>query len=184
YNLPDLGQPADTAMTPAQSKKLGLQIITRLRAQHAIINDPELQSYIQHIGRRLVQQTDKSPDDFHYYVIDDPSINAFALPGGYMGVNAGLIAATSNESELAGVMAHETAHVTQNHIARQAAEAHGDTVATLATAIVAAIIGAQMGGGDAAAAAIMGGMSHLGMQSLSFTRAHEHEADRVGIRYM
>src|SRR5699024_1668236 len=83
-----------------------------------------------------------------------------------------------------GVMAHETAHVTQNHIARQVAETHGDTVATLAAAIVAAIIGAQMGGGDAAAAAIMGGMSHLGMQSLSFTRAHEHEADRVGIRYM
>lgn len=181
YNLPDMGTPADTAMSPAEERKLGAQVVTQLRAQHAIIDDPALDEYLSKIGARLLAHTDRPGMDLHFYVIDNDDINAFALPGGYIGVNAGLIMATQSESELASVMAHELAHVTQRHIARQIAESKGDTIATLATAIVAAIAGAQAGGGDAAMAAIMGGMSHLGMQQLAYTRAHEYEADRVGI---
>ncbi len=182
YNLPDLGQPADTAMTPTEEKRLGAQVVAQLRSQNRIIDDPELSDYLNSVGRRLARHTDRPADDFHFYVIDTDDINAFALPGGYIGVNAGLITATKSESELASVMAHEIAHVTQRHIARQMVESRGDTIATLATAIVAAIAGSQVGGGDAATAAIMGSMSHLGMQQLSYTRAHEYEADRVGIR--
>ncbi|MGN8160237.1 M48 family metalloprotease [Salinisphaera sp. RV14] len=183
YNLPDLGQPADTAMTPSEGIRLGAQVIAQLRSQHMIIEDPELSAYVNSVGRRLARHTDRPADEFHFYVIDSDDINAFALPGGDIGVNAGLITATKSESELASVMAHEIAHVTQRHIARQMAESRGDTIATLATAIVAAVAGAAAGGGgDAAIAAITGGMSHLGMQQLSYTRADEHEADRVGIR--
>lgn len=182
YNLPDLGQPADTAMTPTEEKRLGAQVVAQLHSQNQIIDDPELSDYLNSVGRRLARHTDRPADEFHFYVIDTDDINAFALPGGYIGVNAGLITATQSESELASVMAHEIAHVTQRHIARQMVESRGDTIATLATAIVAAIAGAQAGGGDAATAAIMGGLSHLGMQQLSYTRAHEYEADRVGIR--
>lgn len=182
YNLPELGQPADTAMTPAQERKLGAQVVYQLRTQNAIIDDVELEAYINRIGRRLASHTDRSAKLFHFYVIDTDAINAFALPGGYIGINSGLITATDNESELAGVMAHEIAHVTQRHIARQKAESRGDGIATMATAIVAAVIGASAGASDAVPAAIMGGMSHLGMQQLQYTRAHEHEADRVGIR--
>lgn len=183
YNLPDLGQPADNAMTPAEETRLGAQVVAQLHAQHQIIDDPELSDYLNSVGRRLARHTDRPANSFHFYVIDTDDINAFALPGGYIGVNAGLITATTSESELASVMAHEIAHVTQRHIARQMVESRGDTIATLATAIVGAIVGAQAGGGgDAAMAAIMGGMSHLGMQQLSYTRAHEFEADRVGIR--
>ncbi|KEZ76241.1 M48 family metalloprotease [Salinisphaera hydrothermalis] len=183
YNLPDLGQPADTAMTPTEEKRLGAQVVAQLRSQNQIIEDPELSEYLNSVGRRLASHTDRPAKDFHFYVIDTDEINAFALPGGYIGVNSGLITATKSESELASVMAHEIAHVTQRHIARQMVESRGDTIATLATAIVAAIAGAQAGGGgDAATAAILGGMSHLGMQQLSYTRANEFEADRVGIR--
>lgn len=182
YNLPELGQPADTAMTPAKERKLGAQVVYKLRSQNAIVDDVELEAYINRLGRRLAAHTDRSARRFHFYVIDTGAINAFALPGGYIGVNAGLITATDNESELASVMAHEMAHVTQRHIARQKAESRGDSIATMATAIVAAVIGASAGAPDAVPAAIMGGVSHLGMLQLQYTRAHEHEADRVGIR--
>ena len=182
YNLPELGQPADTAMTPAQERKLGAQVVYQLRTQQAIIDDVELEAYINSIGRRLARHTDRDAKLFHFYVIDTDAINAFALPGGYIGVNSGLITTTDNESELASVMAHEMAHVTQRHIARQMVESRGDGIATMATAIVAAVIGASAGASDAVPAAIMGGMSHLGMQQLDYTRAHEYEADRVGIR--
>lgn len=182
YNLPDLGQPADTALTPSEGKRLGAQVIARLRNRGRIIENPELSDYLNSVGRRLIGHTDQSDSTFHFYVIDTDGINAFALPGGYIGINAGLITATHAESELASVMAHEIAHVTQRHIARQMEDSRGDTIATLATAIVAALAGAQAGGGDAAMAAVMGGMAHLGMKRISYTRAHEHEADRVGIR--
>lgn len=181
YNLPDMGEPADTAMSPAEERKIGVQVITQLRAQHRIIDDAQVQAYLNEIGHRLASHTERAPDTVHFHLIDSDEVNAFALPGGHIGVNAGLIIATQTESELASVMAHELAHVTQRHIARQMAESRGDTIATLATALVAAIAGAQLGGGDAAGAAIMGGMSRLGMQQLSYTRAHEYEADRVGI---
>lgn len=182
YNLPELGQPADTSMSPAQERKLGAQVVYQLRTQQSIIDDVELEAYVNRIGRRLAAHTDRSAKLFHFYVIDTDAINAFALPGGYIGVNSGLITATDNESELASVMAHEMAHVTQRHIARQMAESRGDGIATMATAIVAAVIGASAGASDAVPAAIMGGLSHLGMQQLQYTRAHEYEADRVGIR--
>lgn len=182
YNLPDMGQPADTAMTPAQERKVGAQVVYQLRAQNALIDDVELEAYVNRIGRRLARHTDRSPDLFHFYVVNSGAINAFALPGGYIGVNSGLLTATDNESELASVMAHEIGHVTQRHIARQMADTRGDAIATMATAIVAAVIGASAGAGDAVPAAIMGGMSHIGMEQISNTRAHEYEADRVGIR--
>ncbi len=184
YNLPNLGEPADTAMSPAQQKKVGAQVLYRLRVHNAIIEDPELEAYINRVGRRLVRQTDSSPGNIHYYVIDNHQINSFALPGGNVGIFIGMITATDNESELASVMAHETAHEVQNHIPRQMADSKGKTIATLATALVAAIAGVAAGAGEAAPAALMGGMASLGQQQISYTRADENEADRVGIRIL
>lgn len=180
-NLPDLGQPADTAMTPAEEDRLGAQVIGQLRAHNQLVNDPELHEYINNLGQRLGAHTDHHEQKLSFYVMDTNDINAFALPGGYISVFSGLIMATRNESELASVMAHEIAHVTQRHIARQMSESRGDTIANLAATVVTALIGAQAGGGDAATAAIMGGLSRMGMQQISYTRAHEHEADRVAI---
>ena len=83
-----------------------------------VVEDPQVTEYINDIGHRIAAQTNQGDHDFTFFVVKDPRINAFALPGGYIGVHSGLIEATRNESELAGVLAHEVAHVTQRHIAR------------------------------------------------------------------
>ena len=176
-----MGQPADNYMSPADEHKIGAQVVAQLRAQGLIVNDPELEAYLNQVGRRLAEHTDRNPQDFHFYVIAQNDVNAFALPGGYIGVNAGLIPETDDESELAGVMAHEIAHVTQRHIARQMEESSGTGWTTMAAALVAAIAGASLGASDAVPAALTGAMSHIGQQQINFTRAHEFEADRVGI---
>lgn len=184
YDLPDLGQPSDNYMSPTKAHKLGKQVIAQLMGRGMVLQDPELEEYLNSVGRRLAAHTDRKPDDFHFYVIDNPAINAFALPGGYIGVHAGLIPETQDESQLASVMAHEIAHVVQHHIARQMEESHGDTLATMAAALAAAIAGAAAGSADAAGAAMTAGMAHIGQQQTNFTRAHEYEADRVGIRIL
>ncbi len=179
YQLPTIGQPADTAMSPDEEKRLGAQVVAQLLKHSYILEDVELSHYLAEIGRRLTSETTYSPNDFRFFVIDDSRVNAFALPGGFIGINAGLISETETESELAGVMAHEVAHVTQRHIARQIHATQGMGWATMAAILVAAIPGAD---GDAMSAAVTGGMSALRQQQTNFTRAHELEADRIGIR--
>ncbi len=179
YQLPTIGQPADTAMSPAEEQRLGAQVVAQLLKHDYILEDIELSHYLAGLGRRLTNETAYAPDDFRFFVIDDSRINAFALPGGFIGINAGLITETETESELAGVMAHEVAHVTQRHIARQIQATQGMGWATLAAVLVAAIAG---GDGDAVSAAVTGGMSAMRQQQTNFTRAHELEADRIGIR--
>src|SRR5699024_7980159 len=123
-----------------------------------------------------------APSEFRFFVVNSPTINAFALPGGYIGINAGLILATRSESELAGVLAHEISHVTQRHIARQIAATKGMKWATLAALLGVAIAGG--GDPDAVQAAITGGMSIMQQQQITYTRIHELEADRIGIRLL
>jgi len=180
YQLPTMGQPADNYMSPAKEDKLGAQVISQLLAHGLILEDQALEQYLNRVGQRLAQHTSAGSGDLHFYVIDSPQINAFALPGGYIGVNAGLIRETTSESELAGVMAHEIAHVTQRHIARQLEASSGTGWATLAAVLAAAVVGG--GDPDAISAAVTAGMSNLGQQQINFTRANEFEADRVGIR--
>ncbi|GAB3682692.1 M48 family metalloprotease [Salinisphaera aquimarina] len=182
YQLPTIGQPADAYLSPAEEDKLGRQVVSQLLSHNLIIEDVELREYLNAVGARLAQHTSHAADAFHFYVIDSGQINAFALPGGYIGVNAGLITETDNESELAGVMGHEMAHVTQRHIARQIEATSGMGWATAAAVIVAAIAGG--GDPDAISAAVAAGVSNLGQQQTNYTRAHEFEADRVGIRTM
>lgn len=180
YDLPSIGQSADNVLSPAQEKQIGARVVSQLLERGLIVEDPEITEYLNRIGRRLASHTDHSPSDFHFYMIADNSINAFALPGGYIGVNAGLVPEAASESELAGVMAHEIAHVTQRHIARQIEQTKGLTWMTAAAALLAIIAG----GGNPAViqAAIALGAANLGQQQINFTRAHELEADRLGIR--
>lgn len=179
YNLPSIGQPADNVLSPAEEERIGERVLHQLMAQDLILEDPELEEYIGRIGRRLVGQTGHSPSDFRFFVIDDRRVNAFALPGGYIGINAGLILESETESELAGVLAHEVAHVTQRHIARQIEATQGLTWATAAAMLLAIIAG----GGDPSVvqAAIALGMGNLQQQQINFTRQHELEADRLGV---
>lgn len=182
YNLPSMGQPADTVLPPAQAERIGARVVSKLHAHNRILEDPQLAAYINRIGNRLVRHTRKSPSDFQFYIIDSGAVNAFALPGGYIAVNAGLIMATDTESELAGVLAHEVSHITQHHIARQIQATQGVTIATAAAVLLAILAG---GGNPAVTqAAITMGLANIGQQRISYTRAHELEADRLGIRLL
>lgn len=182
YQLPSIGQPADAYMSPAEEDKLGRQVVAQLLERGMIIEDMQLREYLTTVGSRLAAHTAADASAFRFYPIDSSQINAFALPGGYIGINAGLVTETDNESELAGVMGHEMAHVTQRHIARQIEATSGMGWATAAAILVAAIAGG--GDPDAISAAVTAGVANLGQQQTNYTRAHEFEADRIGIRTM
>src|SRR6478736_9972845 len=121
--LPDLGDVSQVTLSPRQEKDLGLQIMAEIRAHKDYLDDAEITGYLTILGNKLILGSREArPDqDFEFFTVKDPAINAFALPGGYMGFNTGLILAAQTESELAGVMAHEIAHVTQKHLARMIA---------------------------------------------------------------
>ena len=126
--LPDFGDAASATFSRADEREIGALIMRQIRAQLPVVNDPEIESYIQNLGYALVSSISQGTTDFHFFVIADTTINAFALPGGYIGIHSGLITNTDSESELASVMAHEIAHVTQRHIARGIAAAEGTPV--------------------------------------------------------
>jgi beta-barrel assembly-enhancing protease len=183
--LPDMGTPADSIITKTDEYQLGRMITRGLRDQNQVLEDPELSDYIQQLGSKLAAQTRAEVSAYQYFVVRDSTINAFALPGGFIGVNAGLMLMTNNESELASVVAHETAHVRQRHIARAAQAQSHASLASTAAMLAAILIGAAAGGDGQA---IMGGIA-LGQgialqKSVNFTRSEEAEADRVGITYL
>ena len=163
-NLPDLGDESLAVISPAQERKLGEDLMRQSRRSLAFMDDPEISEYIQSLGRKLVSHSDNPQQDFRFFVIDNPTINAFALPGGFIGVHTGLILATQSESELASVLAHETAHVTQRHIPRMIAESQRTTLPTMA-AILAGILLASAGhqSGEAAIALTSAAVAQKGI---------------------
>ena len=182
--LPDLGDESQALFTPAQEHKLGESVVRQIRAQGAYLEDPEVNDYLNELGRRLVLAVPDSKQDFEFFAVADPSINAFALPGGYVGVNTGLILLTQTESELASVLAHEITHVTQHHFTRSLAGQQRSllyAIAALAVAIAASRAGGSSSG-QAANAAIASAQA-ISMQSqLNYTRENEFEADRIGFQ--
>lgn len=178
--LPSIGEPADQTISPIEESKLGANVVRQLRQHGYMLDDPQLSDYVTATGRKLASFSGANPAGFEFFIIKDTRINAFALPGGYIGVNAGLILAAEEESEFAGVMSHEVAHVTQRHIARQIESTQALNIATMAALLVALI--ASGGSGDLAQAALTMGISGIQQRQINFTRSHELEADRIGIR--
>ena len=179
-DLPRIGEPADVALSPLEESQIGSRITAELYAREYILEDPEITEYVTGITWRLIAAAEADAPKLTVFVINDPRINAFALPGGYIGVNAGLLTSVRNESELAGVLAHELAHVTQRHIARTV---EGTQTANLATwaAVLAAILAASANP-EVVIAALSVGQAANYQREVNFTRAHELEADRIGIR--
>ncbi|ESS73418.1 TPR repeat-containing protein [Methyloglobulus morosus KoM1] len=178
--LPDMGDSSGTIISPAEEKELGEAFFRSLHSQVTINQDAEIQEYIQSIGQTLVANCDNPSLPFHFFVVMENDINAFAGPGGYVGVNSGLIVLTEAESELASVMAHEIAHVTQRHLYRAAEAAGRLSVPTMAATLAAILIGTQAPAlGQAAIMAIMGSSVQF---QIDFTRENEMEADRVGMQ--
>jgi len=181
--LPSLGAASAADLSPAWERRLGESIIAQGRIDPTYVHDPDINQYLNNMGQRLVRYAPISSTAIDLFGVKDPVINAFALPGGFIGVNTGLMVAATNESELAGVVAHEIAHVTQRHIARgftQQKQSSHIALASIAAALLAGLAGsANLGAGMAAfgqAAAVDG--------QLGFSRDAEREADRVGFQML
>jgi len=177
-SLPELGQPANQAMTPAEERRLGRELMNRLHRELPVLADPVINDYISDIGHRITSHMGAGPG-FEFFAIQDSRINAFAMPGGYIGVHTGLLEATESESEFASVIAHEIAHVTERHIARQRLRAEGVDLKTTAMVLAGLLIATQ--DPQAGQAAVLGSAA-AGVQSrLNYSRDLEREADRIGI---
>jgi predicted Zn-dependent protease len=181
-DLPDIGTPASTTLSLQDEYKIGLMIVRNLRDAGQIVEDPEINEYLQTLGMSLSSNAQEGAHRFTFFAVEDSGINAFALPGGFVGVNAGLVKATRTESELAGVLAHEIAHVTQRHIARSVQNAGRSNLASAAAILAAILIGATTGmPTDAVMGTVTAAQGLAAQQQINFTRANETEADRVGI---
>jgi predicted Zn-dependent protease len=182
--LPDMGEAIDRDITTQEELIMGNGFMQALKRQAILIDNPLINHYIQSLGQRLASASGWQAYPFHFTVIKDDEINAFAAPGGYISIFSGLILRTENENELAGVMAHEMSHVTQRHIARMIVGKGSLDLTTLAAVAAALIIGAASGSRDAGMAAASVGMAGAMQQQINFTRENEYEADRIGIQIM
>jgi len=181
-DLPEMGDSSSSVLSAEDELRIGKETVRKLRDNNAIIDDPIITEYIQQLGSELAAGADDPAVHFTFFVVNASTINAFALPGGFIGVHAGLIVASESEDELASVIAHEIAHVTQHHIARSVEQANKMNL-PMSAAVIAAIL---LGGADpqvanAALAATLGGSQQM---QLNFTRANESEADRVGMQLL
>ncbi len=183
--LPDIGSSASQVFSLAQEQAMGDSYMRQLRAFAPLMNDAEVNDYIQHLGFRLVENNPRAADrQFSFFVVEANSINAFALPGGYIGIHTGLINKTENESELASVIGHEIAHVTQRHLARRIELQSQLSLPTLAAFVAAILIATQSDNSDAGMAAMAGAQGLSQQAIINHTRANESEADRIGINSM
>ncbi len=185
-DLPELGSPANAAVSLDDEYQAGLGWFREMGKTGVILEDPEVSDYIQQIGHSLSSHAEEGQHQFYYFVVRDPVVNAFAMPGGFVAINSGTILATRNENELAGVMAHETAHVTQRHLVRQLIDqSHAGLVATAAM-LAAILLGATAGRGDPGAmeGAILATQGAAIQHQINYTRSSEFEADRIGIGTM
>lgn len=184
--LPDMGASSSIALTPHMEEQIGREIAVQIRNSHQIIDDLELNEYLQNLGYSLVANSDDAYQNFHFFLINSKQINAFATPGGVIAVYSGLFLATETESELASVLGHEIAHVTQRHLARSFEKANQLSLPMMAGLLAGILLGAagSDSAGELGAAAAMG-VTAAGQQAqINYTRANEKEADRVGMRYL
>ena len=182
-----MGSAANAAVSLDEEYSVGLMVMRGMRDSGQILDDPEVSEYIQSIGHRISSHADEGAHRFYYFVVRDPSINAFALPGGFIAIHSGLLLATRNENELAGVLAHETAHVTQRHLARGLVDQSHASLISTAAMLAAILLGATAGGrssGDAMEGAIVASQGAAIQHQLNYSRANEYEADRIGIGTM
>ncbi len=173
--LPELGDYSSSVISAAEEQKLGREFMRDARRSLTFIEDPELHDYLNRLGQRLAANSDGGGVEFSFYLVKDPSLNAFAVPGGHISVHTGLILATRHESELASVLAHEVAHITQHHLPRMLAAVKSQTIPMTAAIIAAILLGGQVG-----QAALAATNASLIERQLKYSREFEREADAIG----
>ena len=177
--LPEIGVVASDALTIDKEVILGNAIMKQLRGQAPLVNDPVIEEYIQDLGNRLVLHADNTRFPFKFFIVNNPVLNAFAFYGGYIGIHSGLITRAQSESELASVVAHEIAHVTQRHLARRVQAQSRSAPLQLASLLGSILVAlADPEAGVAAMQATLGGSQQA---QINFTRSIEREADNIGI---
>ncbi|UGQ45823.1 M48 family metalloprotease [Massilia endophytica] len=185
-NLPSLGDTSREALSPVTERKLGEEIMRDIRFDRDYLDDPPILEYLNNLGNTLVSARPgargEANYDYFFFVVRDPMLNAFALPGGFIGVHSALLLAAQSESELASVLSHEIGHVTQRHIARQLGEQKTDALIPLAAMVLAAL--AAKSNPDAAMGVMLGGQGLAIQRQLNFGRDAEREADRIGFQIM
>ncbi|MEE8387188.1 MAG: M48 family metalloprotease [Acidiferrobacterales bacterium] len=180
--MPNLGQDAAAIISPYEERRIGEEAMVQIRQQLNFVDDPELSDYIRNLGKRLTLPLLDDEREYQFFLIGHPTINAFALPGGFIGTHSGLITNAASESELASVLAHEIAHVTQRHWPRLVAAQKERSGLTMA-AILASLVLASSGDVNASGIAVAAMAADVDSQ-LAFTRGFEREADRIGIRLL
>lgn len=182
-NLPTMGDAAQGELSPLMEYRIGVEIMRRIQGDPDYIEDDVVTEYLNAVGYKLVHATPEvlgeAGNDFFFFALRDPTLNAFALPGGFIGVHTGLLLAAQSESELASVLSHEIGHVSQRHIARMIGNQKQDMLIPIASLVLAAIAGASKNM-DAAGALAVGGQGLAVQKQLNFNRDAEREADRIG----
>lgn len=180
--LPDLGEASQAGFSPQTERRLGETIMAQIRRDRSLLDDAELTEYLNSLGYRLVAASPDNRQDFEFFVIRDNSVNAFALPGGFIGVHTGLMLTAQSESEVAAVLGHEIAHVTQRHLARMIDKEKQSMITSLAAMAVAIL--ASRSNPQLSNAAVAAAQATSIQNTLNFTREHEREADRVGLQIL
>jgi len=176
--LPDMGDFSRQYISTSEEHDLGAAVLQELRDRGMIIEDVQLNEYLASVGQRLATYGERHGNPYRFYWLQNPSINAFATPGSFIGINSGLLLATQTEDELAGVLAHEIAHVSQGHVVSGMANAQRlnlSMMAALLASMAVAAVDARVGQAAAAITQAAGIQ-----QQINFTRVHEQEADRIG----
>jgi len=185
-NLPNLGGTDGEELSPLMERRLGEQVMNNIRRDPDYIEDAPTLDYLNQLGGLLLGSSPEARGDagydFFFFGVRDPSLNAFALPGGFIGSHSGLVLAAQSESELASVLAHEIGHVSQRHIARMIGNQRKDALLPMAGLLIAAL--AMRSSPDLAGAAMMGSTGLAAQRQLSFGRDAEREADRLGLQIL
>ncbi|MGY6517862.1 MAG: M48 family metalloprotease [Lysobacteraceae bacterium] len=180
--LPDMGSSAGSLITPAQEAQYGAMYLREMRRFGLVLDDPLVDSWLQSMGFALASATENSRGEYTFFMVRSRQVNAFATLGGYIGLNAGLVLAAESEDEVAAVMAHEIAHVTQRHIVRMVEQQQKDGPLIMLGMLAGLIAASQANSADGAQAAIAGGMGLMAQRQINHTRSAEQEADRLGIQ--
>jgi len=183
-NLPDMGDFSRQYLSTDEERRLGSAVLQRLRDQGVIIEDTQLNEYLSSVSQRIAAYAEQHHAPFTFFWVKDEQINAFAAPGAFIGIHSGLMLATRSEDELAGVIAHEIAHVTQRHIARSFADAQRINISAAAALVASALMAAATDSGRVGSAAMATAMAASAQHRINFTRTNEIEADRVGTRLL